>query len=53
MSIHDTGARFEVICKRCQRKFMVIRNFGGGIRCEIGDKNPVICECGSRQLEVF
>jgi hypothetical protein len=28
-SIRETGAKFEVICKRCKTKFSVIRNWGG------------------------
>lgn len=58
MSIHDEGARFTVICKRCNKKFEVIRNWGGGIRradLPFNDPrcNPAICNCGSRQLEVY
>ena len=54
MSIHDTGAVFKVICKRCKDKFDVIRNWGGGIRRADGNQqNPALCKCGSRQLEVF
>lgn len=48
------GARFEVICKRCGKRFTVIRNWGGGIRRADNEKsNPAICDCGSRQLEVY
>jgi len=54
MSIQDTGARFEVICKRCQKRFWVRRNWGGGIRREgAHESNPAQCSCGSLQLEVF
>lgn len=54
MSIHDTNAQFEVICKRCNSKFWVIRNWGGGIRRVDNENcNPALCSCGSRQLEVF
>ena len=57
MNINHEGARFIVICKRCKRKFEVIRNWGGGIRRESSgvhpDGNPAICHCGSRQLELF
>lgn len=52
MSIHDEGARFDVICKRCGKRFTVIRNWGGGIRRPDG-QNPALCTCGSRQLEVY
>jgi len=53
-NIRETGAVFEVICKRCKRKFSVIRNWGGGIRRQDNENcNPAICECGSRQLEVY
>jgi len=58
MSIHDTGAHFDVICKRCDKRFQVVRNFGGGIRRDdkptnSGLHNPAICDCGSRQMEVY
>ena len=51
-----TGAQFEVICKRCKHRFIVIRNWGGGIRREGGkynNSNPAKCDCGSRSLEIF
>jgi hypothetical protein len=57
--IYTEGATFEVICKRCSKKFEVIRNWGGGIRRDRGSfgqplgSNPAICNCGSRQLEIF
>jgi hypothetical protein len=52
--IHETGAMFEVICKRCKERFEVIRNWGGGIRRRDNENcNPAICKCGSRQLEVY
>ena len=55
--IHSEGARFIVICKRCNKKFEVVRNWGGGIRREFTGvhqgSNPAICDCGSRQLELF
>ena len=55
--INSEGARFTVICKRCEKKFEVIRNWGGGIRRERKDwmpeSNPAKCECGSRQLELY
>lgn len=54
MSIYDTDARFEVICKRCRKRFWVTRNWGGGIRREdVTNSNPAQCVCGSLQLEVF
>ncbi len=57
MDIQSEGATFTVICKRCQKTFIVIRNFGGGVRRphERGqaERNPAICDCGSRQLEVY
>ncbi len=54
MSIHDEGAQFEVICKRCGARFWVIRNFGGGIRRRDDENsNPAKCHCGSLQLELF
>ncbi len=54
MSIRDTDAEFEVICKRCGKRYWVIRNFGGGIRMRSNQSiNPAICTCGSRQLEVY
>lgn len=54
MSIHLSGAQFEVVCKRCKTRFWVIRNFGGGIRRRDNENcNPAMCDCGSMQLEVF
>ena len=54
MSIYDTGAKFEAICKRCQNRFWVIRNFGGGIRrADNQNINPAKCGCGSLALEIF
>lgn len=54
MDIHTTGAKFEVICKRCATRFWVIRNWGGGIRRADDERiNPAKCHCGSIQLEVF
>jgi len=55
MDIHRDGARFTVICKRCQKKFEVVRNWGGGIRREYGvyASNPAKCNCGSMSLELF
>ena len=54
MDIHREGAQFTVICKRCNNKFRVTRNWGGGIRREYPKpSNPAICDCGSRQLEVY
>lgn len=54
MGIYESGTQFEVICKRCGKKFTVIRNWGGGIRCADNQNiNPARCSCGSRQLEVF
>ena len=53
-NIHDTGAAFKVICKRCNHTFYVIRNWGGGIRRQDNENsNPAKCNCGSRQLEVY
>jgi DNA-directed RNA polymerase subunit RPC12/RpoP len=54
-SIHETGAKFDVVCKRCKIKFKVIRNWGGGIRRSDNENvNPAVCpSCGSRQLEVW
>ncbi len=52
--IHTEGAHFKVMCKRCEKVFEVIRNFGGGIRSVDGKTNPMVCPtCGSRQLEVY
>lgn len=55
MSIYDEGARFYVICKRCNYKFEVIRNWGGGIRNSSDQNiNPAKCiKCGSMALELF
>jgi hypothetical protein len=54
MSIDNEGDRFDVICKRCNNQFTVIRNWGGGIRrADDENINPAICHCGSRRLEVF
>ena len=54
MSIHTEGAHFDVICKRCESKFEVIRNWGGGIRRSTHDRsNPAKCSCGSINLEVY
>ena len=50
----NTGDKFEVICKRCQKRFWVIRNFGLGIRRADNENiNPAKCNCGSYQLEIF
>lgn len=57
--INSEGVKFTVICKRCEKRFKVVRNFGGGIRRERGSQgqpngsNPAICSCGSRQLEIY
>ena len=57
--INSEGARFNVICKRCNKIFEVIRNFGGGIRRQYGSQgqpqgsNPATCSCGSRKLELY
>ena len=54
MSIYDKDAKFEVICKRCQKRFWVFRNFGGGTRRANDENiNPAKCECGSLALEIF
>ncbi len=57
MNINLTGAKFTVICKRCGKKFEVVRNWGGGIRREYQgrtpESNPAKCDCGSRKLELF
>jgi hypothetical protein len=54
MSIHNEGARFMVLCKRCGNRFLVIRNFGDGIRRADNERiNPATCSCGSLALEVF
>jgi len=53
-SIRETGAQFEVICKRCKKRFDVIRNWGGGVRrADNQNINPACCNCGSMQLELF
>ncbi len=53
-SIHETGASFEVSCKRCKAKFTVIRNWGGGVRrADKQSINPARCYCGSMKLELF
>jgi hypothetical protein len=51
MDLNSEGAVFTVMCKRCQEKFEVTRNWGGGIRTYT--ENPAKCKCGSRQLELF
>ena len=59
MDIYRTDAQFTVICKRCESKFEVARNWGGGIRRAEWSthtqhlNNPAQCQCGSRQLEVY
>ena len=56
MDIHSEGAEFEVVCKRCGKKYNVIRNWGGGIRIDYPNwarSNPAQCTCGSRQLELW
>ena len=54
MSIYDKDAEFEVICKRCGKRFWVIRNFGGGIRRRDNEQiNPAKCSCGSLKLEIY
>ncbi len=58
MDIHSEGAHFRVACKRCDKDFEVVRNWGGGIRREYQGSgrpgsNPAICDCGSRQLEIY
>ncbi len=54
MKFSETGARFEVVCKRCKKRFWVIRNFGGGTRRSDNQNiNPAKCDCGSFQLEIF
>lgn len=49
------GAHFKVICKRCNKTFEVIRNWGGGVRREDSwnKSNPAKCDCGSRKLEIY
>ena len=55
--IYKTDAHFDVICKRCGKKFTVIRNWGGGLRreqCNNKDHyNPAKCDCGSQSMEIF
>lgn len=58
MDIYSEGARFTVVCKRCNKKFEVVRNFGGGIRREYQGSwqqgsNPAKCDCGSLKLEIY
>jgi DNA-directed RNA polymerase subunit RPC12/RpoP len=54
-NIYEEGARFDVCCARCGKKFTVIRNWGGGIRrADDENINPATCpKCGSRKLEVW
>lgn len=56
--IYREGAKFDVVCKRCGKRFEVVRNWGGGIRREYRGQfdpgsNPAKCICGSRQLEIY
>ena len=57
--IYQTDAEFEVVCKRCETRFIVLRNWGGGLRrdgkgCDKnGHPKPAQCDCGSRCLEVL
>ena len=55
ISIRESGCLFEVCCKRCNHKFRVIRNWGGGIRRADNENiNPAKCpSCGSMKIEVF
>jgi hypothetical protein len=58
MDIYREGAKFTVICKRCGKKFEVVRNGGGGIRRERPGEwqqgsNPAKCDCGSLNLELY
>lgn len=58
MDTNKEFAHFTVLCKRCNKKFGVIRNWGGGIRRQnlhFGHPrcNPAICDCGSRSLEIY
>jgi len=54
MSIYEDGSQFEVVCRRCGKRFVVIRNWGGGIRrLDNGNCNPAKCDCGSRSLELY
>lgn len=58
-NIYETDAEFEVICTRCKRQFMVLRNWGGGLRRDGkgcgrgGHPKPAQCDCGSHVFEVF
>jgi len=56
--INREGAKFDVVCKRCDKRFEVVRNWGGGIRREYKNgfqagSNPAKCSCGSIQLEPY
>lgn len=56
--INQTGAEFYVICKRCNKKIKVTRNWGGGIRRDdlpvtSSYHNPAVCNCGSRNFEIY
>lgn len=52
MNVYETDAEFEVICKRCEERFWVIRNWGGGLRRR--DNNaPAKCNCGSLKFELY
>jgi hypothetical protein len=54
--MYNEGDEFTVICKRCNEKHNVVRNWGGGIRIDHPSRkrsNPAICSCGSRQLELY
>jgi hypothetical protein len=55
MNPNETGACFDVVCKRCNSRFNVIRNWGGGLRREDSAyaSNPARCQCGSYQLEIY
>lgn len=54
MSTDREGDTFTVICKRYDKQFEVIRNWGGGIRREgVYRNNPAKCSCGSLQLEIY
>lgn len=54
-NLTQTGTQFTVVCKRCDRAFDVIRNFGGGIRLMKDERvNPAKCpSCGSMALELY
>ena len=55
-NIYREGAEFTVICKRCDKKHQVVRNWGGGMRIDHPSRNrsnPAKCSCGSMQLEVY